>query len=133
MGSTNNDVNRMKEFFTIYTQGFENWDQAKDTVESFYDKKVQYRLGGDAVLGFDELMGFHRQGFDGKASFELDRIEEREDGIFSSGWMRFPGAPEGKYVASISKFENGKFILIENVDQDSNKAVKEAREHLDNM
>ena len=125
--SVQQDIQRMNEFFNLYGTG-KAWDEIGAEFSSFYDKEVVYDIGADSSLGYDQLVAFGKQAFDGKASFKLDKIEAREEGIYSSGWMNFPGVGEGKYVQSVSKFKDGKFVYIKNVDSASDEALQKVAE-----
>ena len=121
--SVEQDIQRMNEFFGMYGTG-KTWDEIGQEFSGFYDKDVVYDIGGDSPLGYDQLIAFGKQAVDGNANFKLDKIEARDDGIYSSGWINLPGAAEGKYVQSISKLKDGKFVHIKNVDSASDETVQ---------
>ena len=128
---TLSNIERMQEFYAIYTAGM-SWEEAKPLMEGFYDKGVQYIVSDDQVLGYNTLLGFAEQAITAGAVFEVERIEDRGDGVFASGWMKFPGAEAGNtYVSSISTLnKEGKFITIRNTDRQSAVAVNTVLDHI---
>eukprot|EP00567_Pseudictyota_dubia_P008430 CAMPEP_0197439426 /NCGR_PEP_ID=MMETSP1175-20131217/6179_1 /TAXON_ID=1003142 /ORGANISM="Triceratium dubium, Strain CCMP147" /LENGTH=132 /DNA_ID=CAMNT_0042969341 /DNA_START=180 /DNA_END=578 /DNA_ORIENTATION=+ len=125
MSSPLTDVEVMTEFYSFLYDGKDRtWDDAKQTFESYYHPDVVYDVGGGSELRYEQLMAFAKAAVEGNAIFEVDKIEDTEDGTYSSGWMVFPGKPK-KYVQSVSKIEDGKFVHIRNVDDASTQAVRE--------
>ena len=121
--SVEQDIQRMNDFYNLYGTG-KSWEEIGDEFSAFYHKEVVYDIGGDSPLGYDQMVNFARQSIEGKATFKLDKIEARDGGVYSSGWMNFPGDSEGKYVQSVTKFKDGQFVYIKNVDSESDEALQ---------
>ena len=131
-GQGNTDIQRVKEFFTLYGSG-KTWEEAETEFSNFYDKDVVYETGTDDEpnFGYEKLIAMGKQNFDGTFRFTLDKIEARDDGIYTSGWVNKPGVTnttsgggdgdggdnsnKGRYVQSVSQLKDGKFICIKRV------------------
>lgn len=123
--TSNADIERMNEFYSLYGQG-KSWDDIGPTFASFYDDDVIYDMGVEdhKVLGYEQLVNLGKRAIDANATFKVDKIEERDDGIYSSGWLIFPGVTDGEqYAQSISKMKDGKFVYIKNVHQPNEKLM----------